>query len=170
MRPYKTWAASSSPLTNLSRTAAQLASLLGIILMPYFSSNFITEAITTDAQSVSGIKPILTSFFSGASEPAAQAALRVPNGTIDISAAPPVMSADFLSKSRRSALTTAAPSRGLDLSDMVISWLIGSCDLQKIRPIKNGDPNPAKKNPRGLGRRCPVKVIASAVPSHAESG
>ena len=45
----------------------------GVILMPYFLSNSITEAITTDAQSVSGMKPIFTSFFSGASEPAAQA-------------------------------------------------------------------------------------------------
>ena len=63
---------SSSPLTSLSRTPAQEASLVGMILMPYFSSNFSTEAITTDAQSVSGMKPMRTSFFSGASEPAAQ--------------------------------------------------------------------------------------------------
>ena len=33
--------------------------------MPYFLSNSITEAITTDEQSVSGMKPIFTSFFSG---------------------------------------------------------------------------------------------------------
>ena len=58
-----------SPLTSLSRTAAHDASLLGTILIPYFSSNFITDAITTDAQSVSGMKPIFTSVFSGASEP-----------------------------------------------------------------------------------------------------
>ena len=47
--------------------------MVGMILMPYFLSNFSTEAITTDAQSVSGMKPMRTSFFSGASEPAAQA-------------------------------------------------------------------------------------------------
>jgi hypothetical protein len=83
-----------------------------MILMPYFSSNFMTDAITTEAQSVSGMKPILTSFFSGASEPAAHAALRVPIGTIDISAAPPVISTVFLSKSRRGLLiSTLAATR-----------------------------------------------------------
>jgi hypothetical protein len=64
---------SSSPLTSLSRTPAQLASLVGTILMPYFLSKPSTEAITTLAQSVSGMKPILTSSCSGLSEPAAQA-------------------------------------------------------------------------------------------------
>src|SRR3546814_12983725 len=39
-----------------------------------------TEAMTTEAQSVSGIKPIFTSVFSGASEPAAQAVERI-NGS-----------------------------------------------------------------------------------------
>src|SRR5688572_33302698 len=81
MRPYRTCAASSSPLTSLSRTAAQEASLEGMILMPYFLSNSITAAITTDEQSVSGMKPILTSFFSGASEPWAQAPVRTASGT-----------------------------------------------------------------------------------------
>jgi hypothetical protein len=33
--------------------------------------------MTTDEQSVSGMKPMRTSFFSGASEPAAQAAERI---------------------------------------------------------------------------------------------
>ena len=66
-------ALSSSPFTSLSRTPAQEASLVGMILMPYFSSNFSTDAIITDAQSVRGMKPMRTSFFSGASEPAAQA-------------------------------------------------------------------------------------------------
>src|SRR5947199_9413350 len=56
--------------------------------MPYFSSNFITEAITTDAQSVSGMKPTLTSFFSGASEPAAHAVWRTPGATMAINDAP----------------------------------------------------------------------------------
>ena len=65
---------SSSPLTSLSRTPAQLASLVGMILMPYFLSKPSTEAITTEAQSVSGMKPMRTSVFSGLSEPCAQAA------------------------------------------------------------------------------------------------
>ena len=62
---------SSSPLTSLSRTPAQLASLLGMIFTPYFWSRPSSAAMTTLAQSVSGMKPIFTSFFSGASEPAA---------------------------------------------------------------------------------------------------
>jgi hypothetical protein len=41
--------------------------------MPYFLSKPITEAITTDEQSVSGMKPIFTSSSSGLSEPAAHA-------------------------------------------------------------------------------------------------
>src|SRR5262249_642669 len=49
--------------------------------MPYFLSNSITDAMTTEEQSVSGMKPIFTSFFSGASEPAAHAALRIAAGT-----------------------------------------------------------------------------------------
>jgi hypothetical protein len=64
----------------LSRTEAHEASLLGTILMPYFLSNSITEAITTDAQSVSGMKPIFNSVFSGASEPAAHAPWRIASG------------------------------------------------------------------------------------------
>ncbi len=62
---------SSSPLTSLSRTPAHDASLVGTILTPYFLSKPSTEAITTEAQSVSGMKPILTSSFSGLSEPCA---------------------------------------------------------------------------------------------------
>ena len=60
---------SSSPLTSLSRTPAQEASLEGVIFTPYFLSMPSTEAMTTLAQSVSGMKPILTSSFSGLSEP-----------------------------------------------------------------------------------------------------
>src|SRR3954466_2294878 len=89
MRPQRTCAASSSPFTSLSRTAAHEASLDGVILMPYFLSNSITEAITTEEQSVSGMKPILTSFFSGASEPAAHAPTRTASGTMLISPAAP---------------------------------------------------------------------------------
>src|SRR4051812_43605235 len=57
--------------------------------MPYFLSNSITEAITTEEQSVSGMKPILTSFFSGASEPAAHAPTRTASGTMLMSPAAP---------------------------------------------------------------------------------
>jgi hypothetical protein len=53
--------------------------------MPYFLSNSITDAMTTEEQSVSGMKPILTSFFSGASEPAAHAPTRTASGTMLIS-------------------------------------------------------------------------------------
>jgi predicted permease len=67
---------SSSPFTSLSRTPAQLASLLGTIFTPYFLSMPSTEAMTTLAQSVSGMKPIFTSSFSGLSEPAAHTAAR----------------------------------------------------------------------------------------------
>jgi hypothetical protein len=73
----------------LSRTLAQDASFVGTILMPYFLSISSTEAITTEAQSVSGMNPTFTSFFSGASEPAAQAAVRTASGTrLMIAAAP----------------------------------------------------------------------------------
>ena len=47
-----------------------------MILTPYFLSKPSTEAITTLAQSVSGMKPIFTSSFSGLSEPWAQTAAR----------------------------------------------------------------------------------------------
>src|SRR3954470_187486 len=56
--------------------------------MPYFLSNSITEAITTEEQSVSGMKPIFTSFFSGASDPAAHAPTRTASGTMLSPAAP----------------------------------------------------------------------------------
>src|SRR5712671_4519844 len=78
-----------SPFTSLSRTLAHDASFVGMILMPYFLSNSMTEAITTDEQSVSGMKPILTSFFSGASDPAAQAPTRTASGTRLMSPAAP---------------------------------------------------------------------------------
>ena len=75
---------SSSPLTSLSRTPAHEASLVGMILTPYFLSKPSTDAITTEAQSVSGMKPILTSSFSGLSEPCAQTALRSPGRRPDV--------------------------------------------------------------------------------------
>ena len=43
--------------------------MVGTILTPYFLSKPSTEAITTEAQSVSGMKPMRTSSFSGLSEP-----------------------------------------------------------------------------------------------------
>src|SRR6218665_2943962 len=70
-RPYSTWAKSSSPLTSLSRTPAHDASLETMMLTPCFLSRPSTEAMTTLAQSVSAMMPILISFFSGASEPCA---------------------------------------------------------------------------------------------------
>ena len=75
---------SSSPLTSLSRTPAQDASLVGTILMPYFLSKPSTEAITTEAQSVRGMKPIFTSSFSGLSEPCAQTAVRSPGSRPEV--------------------------------------------------------------------------------------
>src|SRR6266566_1172034 len=111
MRPYRTCEASSSPLTSLSRTAAHDASLLGTILIPYFSSNFITEAMTTDAQSVRGMKPTFTSFFSGASDPAAHAACRTPGATIASNAAPlPIVISLLRSRSGRAGVDEAEPS------------------------------------------------------------
>src|SRR5688500_3106034 len=47
------------------------------MVTPYFLSKPFTLAITTEAQSVRGMKPTFTSFFSGASEPAAQALARI---------------------------------------------------------------------------------------------
>jgi hypothetical protein len=60
-------------LASLSRTPAHEASLLSTNLTPYFLSKPSTDAITTDAQSVNGMKPILISVFSGLSDPAAHA-------------------------------------------------------------------------------------------------
>ena len=57
--------------------------------MPYFLSNSITEAMTTEEQSVSGMKPIFTSFFSGASEPCAHAPVRTASGTMLMSPVAP---------------------------------------------------------------------------------
>src|SRR3569623_763550 len=89
MRPYSTWAASSSPWTSLSRTAAQLASLDTVTLRPYFLYRPSSYAITTLAHSGSGTKPMVRSVFSGLSEPAAHAVDRRHDGVAPISAAPP---------------------------------------------------------------------------------
>jgi len=55
--------------------------LLGCSVRPYFLSKPFTEAMTTGAQSVSGINPTRTVAFSGASEPAAHTALRNPGNS-----------------------------------------------------------------------------------------
>lgn len=85
--PYSACAASSSPLNSLSRTEAQDDSLVGIILMPCFSSKPFTAAMTTEAQSVSGMKPTLSVFFSGASGPAMFLS-RIVSARMDICASP----------------------------------------------------------------------------------
>ena len=73
---------------SLSRTPAQEASLDSVMVTPCFLSRPSAEAITTDAQSVSGMKPIFTSVFSGASVPAAQAPARTSGSTRDNRPAP----------------------------------------------------------------------------------
>ena len=88
--PYRMCAASSSPATSLSRTAAQLASLLGTRVMPYFLSNPFREAMAKGAQSVSGIKPTRTVVCSGLSVPAAHAACIMPGSSIAPPSAAPV--------------------------------------------------------------------------------
>ena len=82
---------SSSPLTSLSRTPAQEASLVGTIFTPCFLSKPSTLAMTTLAQSVSGMKPMRTSSFSGLSLPAAYTAACSPGK----SPAAPVAAAAF---------------------------------------------------------------------------
>ncbi|MNL33685.1 hypothetical protein D3C87_1556100 [compost metagenome] len=80
-------AASSSPATSLSRTAAQLASFVGTIVIPYFLAKPFSAAITNGAQSVKGIKPTRTVSSSGLSEPAAHAECMTPGSSI----APPAI-------------------------------------------------------------------------------
>src|SRR4030095_284586 len=63
-----------------------------------------TDAMTTAAQSVSGMKPTFTSFFSGASEPCAHAPARIAGSTRLISAP----AADAPSKRRFDAETASA--------------------------------------------------------------
>ena len=75
--------------------------------MPYFLSNSFTAAITTEEQSVSGMKPILTSFFSGASEPAAHAPTRTASGTMLVNPAAPAC----FRKSLRSRLIHVLPGQ-----------------------------------------------------------
>ncbi|MNL31489.1 hypothetical protein D3C87_1532780 [compost metagenome] len=81
----------------------------GVIFTPYFLSMPNTEAITTEAQSVSGMKPIFTSVFSGASVPAAQAPARTSGSTRDSRPAPATARAVPLSHLRRPALAVMSP-------------------------------------------------------------
>src|SRR2546423_6986162 len=79
---------------------------------PYFLSKPLAAAITTEAQSVSGMKPIFTSFFSGASEPAAQTEARRVGARPATRAAVP--SADCVRNLRRDAwLRSIASTRVL---------------------------------------------------------
>src|SRR3569832_1137972 len=98
MRPYSTWAASSSPWTSLSRTAAQLASFDTVTLRPYFLYRPSSEAITTLAQSVSGMKPMVRSVFSGLPKSAAKARCDSSTGAMPLRARPPADSSERLRK------------------------------------------------------------------------
>ena len=86
--------------------------------MPYFLSKPISAATTIGAQSVNGIKPILTSVISGVSEPAAQAEVRIPFGTIFINAAAPKTPVMLCLKKSRRALSTVI------IGSVVISVLL----------------------------------------------
>ncbi len=76
--------------------------------MPYFLSNPICAATIIGAQSVSGIKPTLTSLISGSSEPAAQAFVLILLGTIFIIAAAPKAPATACLKKLRRLTSTVA--------------------------------------------------------------
>ena len=79
--------------------------MLGLMVRPYFSPKPCVAATTTEAQSVNGMKPTVSAAFSGASEPAAQAALRSEAGADRPSAAipltAPARAMDCLRKLRR---------------------------------------------------------------------
>jgi hypothetical protein len=83
------------------------------MVMPYFLSSPNFDAMTTDAQSVRGMNPILTTVFSGASEPAAYAADEGRISELAAVAAPAAI-IEFLRKSRRLELGTIIDS---DFSD-----------------------------------------------------
>ena len=118
---------------SLSRTPAQEA-LDSVMVTPCFLSRPSAEAITTDAQSVSGMKPIFTSVFSGASVPAAQAPARTSGSTRDNRPAPVAARAAPASQLRRPA---SAPSRGSGFGACSErSW----CDDMGMAPGKNAPP------------------------------
>src|SRR4029450_12070640 len=154
MRPYSTCAASSSPLTSLSRTAAHEASLLGTILLPYFSSNFITDAITTDAQSVSGMKPTFTSVFSGASEPAAHTPARSAGSSVPISETP-AAPARSLRRGVKMLLRDAASASGVRRRvRKVFCILVHLCLFASSRKFRrSASPSHFPKTPLATGSR-----------------
>src|SRR6266849_4527826 len=87
--------------------------------MPYFSSKFMTEAMTTDAQSVRGMNPTFTSFFSGAWDAAAHAACRRTGATIGSNAAPlPTVISLLRSRSGRTG-SDVAPRECLPLVHVI---------------------------------------------------
>ena len=113
--------------------------------------------MTTEAQSVSGMKPMRTSFFSGASEPAAQAPARTPGGTMAISPAPRPRPAAPRRNSRRDA---SASSKGF-------------LSISRSRTPKRKGAARDRPGGRCRGRRCPppsrrwpshVCSVATAVP------
>src|SRR5579885_1972961 len=65
-----------APFTSLSRTAAHEPSRRGRMTIPCLRSNPSAEATAMGAQSVSGMKPTVTSRRSGASEPPTRRAVR----------------------------------------------------------------------------------------------
>jgi hypothetical protein len=105
--------------------------LVGVMVSPYFLSKPLSAAITTGAQSVSGMKPILRSGFSGASEPAAQAALRIGAGTRFSSAAAPVVASAPRSRLRRAGLTGASAVAGLRFLSTSSMRALRECPSQK---------------------------------------
>jgi len=132
--------------------------LLGVILMPYFLSRPSVDAITTDAQSVSGMKPILTSGFSGASEPAAHAPLRTSGSTSVITLAPAMVA----SARRRPWQAGAAFAAAVSLA----RWGFRTLRREGMRYAperEKASRSPARtpgqegqRSGRGSGRRCPM--------------
>src|SRR3990167_8682368 len=100
--PASMCAPSSAPIETLSRMFAQEASFEIWLLMPCFAKYPFSCAITSGAQSVSGMMPSVRSVFSSPSPPAAQA----PPGTravaAFINAAAPISFPPDLSTLRRS--------------------------------------------------------------------
>ena len=129
---------SSSPFMSLSRTAAHEASLDGVIVTPYFLSMPSTDAITTEAQSVSGMKPIFTSVFSGASVPAAQAPARTSGSTSDSRLAPATARAVPLNHLRRPASAGQVRAGGGSGGGATCQWRHAWLLAKKKRPARHG--------------------------------
>src|SRR5260221_2193518 len=107
------------------------------MVMPCFLSKPFPAAMTTEAQSVSGMKPIFTSAFSGASDPAAQTVLRIAGDMPATRAAVP--SADCERKRRRDA--NAAPAKSFlasfdrCLAIALSPFLSRHCRAQKTKGV-----------------------------------